>query len=239
MSSLRDNLPDHTPDKNAAIDFGLTAVDAVVPVFGGVVADLSRGMLARRSEERQHEFNVAVVGELELVAARVDRLQPETILDSDEFMAAYERAARIAAESASRDKRARLAAALSRMGDWDDLSKESREFFFGLVARYSDLHVFLLVFFHEPQAWLSQHAPDFNPRSIMMGSIKAMLQQHVFPDASDLESTVFPALAELKQDGLADVPLTTAMSGDGIVASRISPLGRRFLAFLGDPGPAD
>lgn len=154
-------VPELNPDRDALLDFGLTAVSAI-PVLGGVIADLSRGMLVRKSEERQFEFNVRVAQQIDLMSQAVVGLTPQLIVESDEFMAAYERTARIAAESSSLDKRARLARVLQDLGPWSGLSKGKREYFLRLASEYSDHHILLLMFFREPALWLTRHVAQWD-----------------------------------------------------------------------------
>lgn len=234
MSDLRDKVPESDPDKDALQDYALTAVDALVPIFGGVAADLSRGVLARRADERQHAFNRAVAEEVVALAQLVDGLTPESIVESDEFMAAFARGSRAAAETDSAAKRARLARVVARMGPWNDLAKERREYFFDLTGKYNDIHVFLLKYFVNPAEWLRKHDADFDPNSIMMGAVATVLERYVFPHEPNWRSVVNPALGELQRDGMADVPLSTMMSGDGTIQNRTTIEGSAFLSFLAE-----
>ena len=233
MADLRDEIPEIDPDKSAATDYALIALDTFVPVVGGAIADLSRGMLARKAEERQNEFNTLVATEVAKISERVNELTPEAILESDEFMAAYSAASRVAAESDSKAKRARLARALSKMGPWENISRDRRARFFTLVMRYSDLHVFLLRYFRDPPAWLRQNAPKWQPGRYMMAGIETVLGEHVFRGERDWKETIQPILGEITADGLGQVPLGTTMSEDGTVQKRTSSLGDQFLDFIG------
>jgi hypothetical protein len=231
MNDLREEVPDHTPDKDALIGYGLAVVGAL-PVFGSVIADISGGMLAQKREARQHEFNNSVAAAVEELSGRVNGLSPETLVASSEFLAAYEKVTRVAAETASDVKRARLARVLSNMGPWNDIEETKRQQFLDLVTRYDDIHVFLLRYFRAPTKWLEANAPLWDPNKYMMAGIGTILGEHVFRDFPDWTQTVEPVLAVLKADGLTDVSLHTSMSSQGTVEARNSQRGNDFLRFL-------
>lgn len=232
MGDLVASVPDHDPDKDALIGYGLAAV-GMLPLFGSAIADISGGMLAQRRETRQFEFNVGVAEAVEDLASRVDGLTPETLMNSDEFIAAYEKASRVAAETASRDKRARLARVLAHMGPWGGLDDTTRSQFLDMVARYDDLHVLLLRFFRDPSGWLVANAPEWQPGQYMMVSISTILGRFVFPVASDWQSTVGPVIATFASDGVAQVPISTSMTEQGVLEKRTYPRGDEFLQFVG------
>ena len=233
-SDLVGAIPEHSPLDAAASDTGY-AVIRTVPVVGGLVADLAQGAIGRRADARRHDFDVLVATELEKVRVRVGELSPEYILDSDEFMAAYAKASRVAAESDSTEKRARLARVLGQMGPWSDVVKSRREYFFDLVLRYDEIHILLLQIFRNPREWLAEHDSGWKPDTWMMAGISTLLTTYVFVDKPDWQSTVGPVVAALAADGMSQIPLTTMMSEDGIVSARNSELGNGFLSFIAEP----
>lgn len=226
------SVPEYDPDRDALIGYGLAAV-GMLPIFGSAIADISGGMLAQRQQARQHEFNVGVAEAVEDLARRIEGLSPESLLSSDEFVAAYAKASRAAAETTSRDKRARLARVLAHMGPWSGLDEIARGQFLDMVDRYSEVHVLLLRFFRNPSDWLSANATDWRPGLFMTVSIATILDRFVFPGVPNWQSTVGPILTDFSTDGLAQVPLSTSMSESGALEKRTFARGDQFLSFVG------
>lgn len=227
-------VPANDPDRDALADYGLTAVSAFVPILGGAVSDLTRGIIARKAEERQHRFNSMVAAEVSRLSDEVAAISPESVVESDEFMAAYAKMSRVAAETESEEKRNRLAAALTRMGPWTDIDPNRRQELLDLVARYQDLDIFLLRYFSDPVAWLEKNAPAWRPGRYAMAGIETVLADHVFAERDDWRPSVNTSVARLRADGVADVPLGTTLSDSGTVQKRTTVFGDQLLAFMGD-----
>jgi len=229
MTDLRDKVPKSDPDKDAAADYGLTALSALVPVFGTAIADLTRGILDRKAEERRHEFNAAVADELDALAKRVEELTPAAILQSDDFLAAYATAIRVASETASQSKRRRLARALASMGPSQMLPPYRKDFYFGLATRYSDVHIAVLKFLRNPRPWLDA------PRRASWGAeLPGWLWVGVrlFPDADgdELRDSLTPVSNDLVSDGLADFEPHPGREYPILTAP-----GQGFLNFVAEP----
>lgn len=239
---MPDSLADSVPDRHPVVGgmgIAVFAALSAVPVVGGPAVEIASGILAFRQTGRQHEFNVAVAAALQSVVERLDGLTPASIVESDEFMAAYERASRAAAEAASAEKRARLAAALRHAGPWSSILELRRTQFLEFVVRFGDLHFAMLQFFADPRGWLRANVPDWEePRASGMSSIGALLGEYYFPDVHGWQETVSPVLAELKAAGLLDnAPLSTGMTPEGTVQQRTKPLGHELIAFVQEGSP--
>ncbi|WP_167132522.1 hypothetical protein [Paramicrobacterium chengjingii] len=231
--SLEDRVPVHSPLKDTMINAGLAGVSAA-PLVGGVVAQFTSGLLAERQGARQHEFNMAVAHAVDDLLTRFDGLTPASVLESDEFMAAYERASRAAAETSSAEKRARLASAIRHTGPWSTIDEPKRTQFLTLVARYDDLHFAMLSFFRDPRSWITANTADGNkPDQQGASSIGAILGKYVFSGVAGWQQLVTPALDDLQNAGLLDnAPLNTMMTGSGPLQQRTKPLGIELLQFI-------
>jgi len=230
-------LPEYHPDRDAGIDYGLTAVNAFIPIVGSGLADLARGIIARKAEERQHEFDTLIAVEVTRLAGLVEGITPQSMVESDEFMAAYAKVARVAAETESTKKRQRLAVTLTQMGPWSTVDPTRRRDLMDLTAVYDDLHVFLLGYFRDPAAWLRANAPAWRPGKYMMAGIDTVLADYVFTDGTEWRPSVTAAVSRFSMDGVADVPMNVSMSDAGNVQKRTTAFGDQFLSFI--EGSAD
>jgi hypothetical protein len=235
MSDLNDLVPPHEPSEDVLAFAGRAAL-SMVPLVGQLAADTLAHALETRQAERQHEFNVAIARELEHVIAQLDSSPSlDSIVRSDDFIAAVTRAQRAAAETSSEQKRQRLAAAVSNGGAWAPFSAAEREQFTRLITDFDALHIWLLHYFSDPAAWLKAHDFYTQHSNIMMGGIETPLQSVFNAPRSTWVEPVRQAAADLDRNGLGSIPLTTSMSSEGIFAPRTSTKGHRFLLFLNEP----
>lgn len=227
---MSDSVPSSDPDREAVTDYALTALAALVPHFGQVAADLVRGSLARRSAERQHEFNAQVAAALDRAAT----ISVEEVLGSDEFMAAFERASRIAAETEGAEKRRRLAAAVANMGDWSWLDKLSRNRMLRWAGEFDELEMLLLSYLEHPRRWMEQHVSGWvddqqEPRSLLWP-----LEMYVFPPTDEsFQISLDRAMRAVAEAGMVPTVITDPHGPDDLDRCHLSAEGVNFLRFVG------
>lgn len=207
----------------------------MVPLGGGAIAQVVGDALAQKSRKRDLEFFEILAARLNALNLTVEGWSAADAFDDDQFVAHSHRLVRAAQETANDEKRQMLAAALASSGSWSPLSEREVERFVDMVARYTPLHAMMVKYFENPIAWLSQHSTTWTGSgSYLAGSMGSVLQQHVFAGDDVYPAEVGRVCNELQGDGLIDLPgLSTMMTGQGITAPRIKPLGIKFLAFLG------
>lgn len=234
MTDLENLVPPHEPAEDTFAFAGKAAL-SMVPVVGPLAAETLAHALESRQAQRQHEFNTAIARALTDALDRLDDAATlESVIGSDEFIAAVTRAQRAAAETASRLKRQRLAAAVANGGSWAPFSASEREQFTRLVDDFDELHVWLLHYFTDPAAWLRARDLYAQHANLMMGGIEGPLGSAMQVSPQVWRGPVEQAAAELDRAGLASIPLMTMMTSQGIFAPRTSEKGRRFLAFLNE-----
>lgn len=77
----------------------------------------------------------------------------------------WSRAQRAAAETASRARRAWLAAAVANGGSWAPFTATEREQFTRLVDKLSPLRIWMLHYVTNPEAWLQAHGSGSSTRT--------------------------------------------------------------------------
>lgn len=235
MTDLDALVPPHEPADDT-LAFAGKAVLSLVPIVGTLAAETLAHALEARQAQRQHDFNVEIARALTAVIEQLSEATTiEDIVASDEFIAAVTRAQRAAAETASLDKRRRLAAAVANGGSWAAFSTTEREQFTRLVDEFDALHIWLLHYFTNPSAWLQARDLYQQHESIMMGGIVGPLESALSAPQNVWQGAVTQAAADLDRNGLASIPLTTMMSAQGILAPRTSDKGHRFLTFIHEP----
>jgi hypothetical protein len=234
MTDLDALVPPHEPAEDTLAFAGKAAL-SMVPVVGSLAAETLAHALESRQVQRQHEFNVAIARALTTALEQLDNTATlEDIAGSDEFIAAVTRAQRAAAETASQQRRERLAAAVANCGGWAPFTATEREQFNRLVEEFDALHVWLLHYFTDPTGWLQARGLYQQHANIMMGGIDGPLGSALNVHPTVWEGPVKQAAADLDRNGLASIPLTTMMSAQGIFAPRTSSKGQRFLKFISE-----
>lgn len=235
MTDLSELIPPHEPSEDAFGVIGGMALDSI-PVLGPMAGRALDYALASKAAQRRHEFDRAVVDQLEELARELGgTLTVADVVSSDDFQATLARVQRNAAESASATKRARLARAAMTPLRPSTLSSSERSDFLRFVEELDDLHVFLLSYFVSPRAWLDAHNKTDAYSGVEMGSPIGPLAAalNFSPDDDDQRvSSVDSALATLERYGLASVPARTIMMRDGTLQRRTSDRGQRFLDYL-------
>ncbi|MBO0979280.1 hypothetical protein [Microbacterium sp. SD291] len=137
----------------------------MIPVLGPLAAETLAHALESRQTQRQHEFIAAVT-----------------------------RAQRASAETASQQKRQRLAAAVANGGSWAPFAATEREQFTRLVDEFDALHIWLLHYFTNPRAWLQ--ARDLYRQGIFESRTSAK-GQHFLAFINESDSIAADAPTEL------------------------------------------
>lgn len=241
MTELEALIPPHEPAEDTLATVGGIALDSI-PLLGPIAGRALDHALAARERERRHEFDTAVVAEVQRLAERTRAaLTVADVVNSDDFIATLARTRREAAETASRTKRQRLARAAVAALDPGALSRAEREDYHRLIADLDDLHIWLLAYFAGPRAWLDAHGLTHAYQQITAGSPQVHLETALAHFGVTFSAPVVAALADLERLGLADVQertLRNFSTASGMLEPRTTPRGRAFLAYLGDGSPA-
>lgn len=242
MTDLSGLIPPHEPAEDVLATAGGMALDAI-PLLGPVAGRVLDLALATRERERRHEFDTAVVAELERLAEWTDAtLTVGDVVNSDEFLATLARARREADETASASKRQRLAHAAVSALDPDAPARAEREGYLRLIAELDDIHIWLLAYFADPRAWLDHHGLLGAYKNVASGDVAGPLEHALSILDIPLSASVETALSDLDRNDLASVsprvlrPLVTA---ETMYQSRISSRGRAFLKYLDEGNPAE
>lgn len=244
MTDLSALIPSHEPADDTLATVGGMALESI-PLLGPLAGRALDHALATRERERRHEFDRAIVGELQRLAERMDEtLTVADVVRSDEFFAALNYARRAAAETADDAKRQRLARAAAEAGPWSDFAASERAGFLRLVSKYDELHIWLLTYFADPVAWLDAHGLAHVHDGVNVGEIGEHVAEALdvgIPgdrQSDDVPHIVTDALEDLIGDNTMSL-FSLASIRDRPFASQLTDRGRRFLAYLREESPAD
>ena len=208
---------------------------SMVPVVGSPLQVILNDLAGRRLEDRRTAW-------LNDLAAKLNSLEDQIgdvakLTSEDAFMDALTTAAQIADRTSRADKLQALRNAVvnSVMPSAPDL--DAQQLLFELIDRLTPTHVRMLNFFADRPGWFERHGLA---RPISVSGIDTV--EAGFPELAgrgDLINRYSDALAVA---GLIDQPVSGGqyLATNGLAARlrspKLTPLGREFLAFVGDPG---
>ena len=233
MGEIENDLSNATvaPSRyGTALTTAAMAAVGMMPGVGGAIQTIAQGTLAQRQAERDADFAMRVARRLQ---ALENRPTTDEVLDSDEFIAAWTKAERVAAETADSAKRERLARVLARTGPWAPYDPEDRAILLDLVTRYNEEHIALLDFFRDPSEAIRRTDPRWQP-NVVGGAPVTLVKQYLYPDNPAAVARVGRVAGDLQRDGTADIPLNAMMTGNGVLQKQTSALGDRLLDSLAD-----
>lgn len=228
---------DEASDLSAHIGASLLEL---VPGVGPTAARALDFKMARRKAAREREFQVAVMGAIrDLWEESESRPRIEDLLDSDRFVAAFERCSRAAAETTSNGKRSRLARAAASAVFAGSLGDSEVETVLELTERYSDLHIWILTFYCDPEGWLKANGMgDAASQGIRGGKRDEPLLAALDLEPRDMQ-IVRSAIEDLQRDVmLAAFDLSESVGDRKQFAPQTRRRGRRLLRFLREAGTA-
>jgi hypothetical protein len=211
----------------------IEAVVAAVPFAGGVLAVKYAQAFRRADERRYRQWQQQVEEALDAIAQRADGLDVDALFANDDFVDAIATATRIAEKSAADLKRAALQNVLFNVGLGDSLEADKRAIYLRYIDELTPSHIALLRLADDPPGWFSRSNQPW-PGGNLIGVVIA-----VFPTWSGDEPFIDTIAGDLASRGLAELPLRTMMTANGVMAQRTKPKGREFIKFISGPFDSD
>lgn len=234
---MEERHKDFAEDTSAAV---IEAAVSMIPVVGGPAAVIVNRSFGSAVQRRNERIFAEIATDVELLVQRLDRIEPDALLASEEFQAAVHRTFRAAQETPSDDKRKLLRNALLNGYVANDVVPQ-RDVFLSIMARYQPEHVLVLQ----------------TIRTLMVGR-ETMLEHAASAISHRLEGSlahesVRACLRELVNDGLASESTENRVEEINVGIPRpyghpqtrqvakttawhsISPQGEAFLDFVADP----
>lgn len=211
----------------------LEAVAAAVPFAGGVLAVKYAQAFRRADERRYQQWQQQVETALDALAQRADGLDLDALFANDDFLDAIATATRIAEKSAAVLKRTALQNVLFNIGVDDSLGADKRTIFLRYIDELTPSHLALLRLADDPPGWFNRRNQSW-PGGNLIGVVVA-----AFPTWSGDEPFIDTIAGDLASRGLAELPLRTMMTANGVMAQRTTPKGRELMRFISGPFDSD
>ena len=198
---------------------------SMIPVGGALITSVWDSIKSNCAQKRLDEWQNVIEERL----SKVDE-SLENIGTNENFTSAMFQATELAIKTAENKKRIYLANAVS-----NSLTCTFEEsiimIFFDMIGKYSLWHIKILDYFQNP---LKFEIAQKSKSTYMMGSPKTVLYD-VYQELRDKDEYVNRIVKELYADGLMNTGgLDVIMTGDGMVASRVTDMGKEFIKFIAE-----
>lgn len=215
-----------TPNVVEAVVNIFKAVLATAPFCGGL-ASLMTDYIPSSRFRRLEDFAKKTAEDLRAHSEEVDA----EYLKTDDFAFMFEKCFRGVAENPQREKLDAFRGMLLNSAIRKDISEEEKEYFLNLTNSLTALHIRILKFMADPNAYLE--AANISPVQIQGGFAQ------FFPVAiPGIELDVIrSAFGDLHRLGLTNTDQSifstmTSAQGLQLLGGRISPFGTRFIQFI-------
>lgn len=205
---------------------------ASVPVVGGAAAELFAALVTPPLEKRRREWMEQIADSLrELEQAGAVDL--EDLQSNDSFITTLMQASRAAVRNHQEEKVDALRNAVLNSALDKSPGESEEQMFLNLVDRFTVWHLRILKVFQDPNAWAEEQEIDYG--NVTMGSISTILEK-ALPKMKGHKELYNQIWQDLNEAGLFNTDSTaTTMSRRGMVASRTTDMGDRFLEFIESP----
>lgn len=202
-----------------------------IPIAGGAALELFNVLIRPQSEARLDAWKILIVERLRLLedeSLTIEKLQADEQFNSIVMQATY-----AALNTHQEEKLEALANAVANTAGHIPIDESVQQVFIGLVESLTPWHLRILRFFHNPQAWFI--ANNKQPPSMSISGSRSQVLQAAYPEfLRDAEFARF-IISDLKTKGLADIGLSSMVTGNAALSPAVTDLGKRFIDYISRP----
>jgi hypothetical protein len=228
---------DELPKKKSAGDVVREvgrAVTSLVPVAGGPLQVVFENFFASPIEKRKEAWLQQLADVLKEVEGRVAELTPEKLAENEAFVTVAMQASQIAMRNHQQAKLEALRNAVLNAALPNPPQEDEQMIFLRLIDQLTPWHLKVLSVLDEPVQWMGRHGVA-NP-GWGMGATSTVLE-HCLPELRGQRDTYDQIVRDLQSEGLLGQGqfLHVMMTGGGMVGSRTTDRGKRFIRFITSP----
>lgn len=228
-----DDLPTKKSAGDVAREVG-RAVVSLVSAAGGPLQVAFENLFASPIERRKEAWLQQLADVVKEVEGRVAELTPEKLAQNEAFVTVTMQASQIALRNHQQAKLEALRNAVLNAALPNPPQEDEQMIFLRLIDQLTPWHLTVLSVLDDPLQWMTRHGV-VNP-GWGMGSTSTVLE-HCLPDLRDQRDTYDQIVRDLQAEGLLGQGqfLHVMMTGGGMVASRTTDRGKRFIKFMTSP----
>ena len=228
-----ENLPTGKTATDIAREVGRAIVSAI-PAAGGPLQVAFENIFTSPIEKRKEAWLNQLADVINEVQKRVSEITPERLAENDAFVTVVMQASQVAIRNHQQAKLEALRNAVLNAALPNPPHEDEQMIFLRLIDQLTPWHLRVLSVLNDPIRWMERnniHNPGWG-----MGGASTVLE-HCLPDLQGQRETYDQIVLDLQGQGLLGQgqSLHVMMTGSGMVASRTTERGRRFIKFITAP----
>lgn len=228
---------DKPPTKKSAGDIAREigrAVMSVIPAAGGPLQVAFENIFSAPIEKRKEAWLEQLASVVEEVQERVADITPEKLAANEAFVTVAMQASQVAIRNHQKAKLEALRNAVLNSALPNPPQEDDQMIFLRLIDQLTPWHLRVLALLDNPVGWMERNGiqnPDWG-----IGGPSTVLE-HCLPDLRGQRETYDQIVRDLQTEGLLGQGqyLHVTMTGSGMVASRTTERGKRFIKFITAP----
>jgi len=214
------------PEQKTAGDIAYVVAKAglgSIPIAGAAASELLGLIVAPPLEKRKAQWFNDIGERLQTLEIAL-----ETLSENDVFIDISIKATEIALKTSEEEKKEALKNAVIHSASDKSIDISLQQIFLGYIDTFTVWHMRLLNLFDEP----SKHRGQF--ASLSMGGLSSILES-VYPELKPQRAFYDQIWKDLYLKGLVNSEgLHTMMSESGLLASRTTDMGKKFLVYISE-----
>ena len=228
-----ENLPTGKTATDIAREVGRAIVSAI-PAAGGPLQVAFENIFTSPIEKRKEAWLNQLADVINEVQKRVSEITPERLAENDAFVTVVMQASQVAIRNHQQAKLEALRNAVLNAALPNPPHEDEQMIFLRLIDQLTPWHLRVLSVLNDPTQWMERnnvHNPGWG-----MGGASTVLE-YCLPDLQGQRETYDQIVLDLQGQGLLGQgqSLHVMMTGSGMVASRTTERGRRFIKFITAP----
>jgi hypothetical protein len=223
------------PDKKDLLYTITKAGLSAIPIIGGPAAEIFGAVLEPPLSKRRAEWMDSIAEGLLALEEKVDGFEIENLSNEPEFITTVMHASQIAVRNHQRDKLDALRNAVLNTAVHNAPEEDIQLMFLEFIDVLTPWHLRILRFFQNPSDWAKNNNLQYPNWEI--GRPLTFLR-HAFPELTGREDFYELLIKDLFNRGLLQSPnLNEEMAAEGLLMSRTTSFGNRFIAYIKTPTP--
>jgi hypothetical protein len=228
-----ENLPTGKTATDIAREVGRAIVSAI-PAAGGPLQIAFENIFTSPIEKRKEAWLNQLADVINEVQKRVSEITPERLAENDAFVTVVMQASQVAIRNHQQEKLEALRNAVLNAALPNPPHEDEQMIFLRLIDQLTPWHLRILSVLNHPIKWMERnniHNPGWG-----VGGASTVLE-HCLPDLQGQRETYDQIVLDLQGQGMLGQGqfLHVMMTGGGMVASRTTDRGRRFIKFISEP----
>jgi hypothetical protein len=204
---------------------------SAIPIVGAPAAELFSLVVTPPLERRRAEWLNAIYGRLKQLESEIQGFNIEALKDNPLFITTVMHATTAALRNHQKEKLDAFQNVVVNSARGVDIEENLQLLFLNMVDELTPLHLRVLKYFDDPRKWLDEHGIKF---SIYMGGASTGLEV-ALPELVGKRDVYDTLVMDLYNRGVVNhdkTTLHTMTSEAGILESRTTDLGKKFLRYI-------